>query len=176
MNMTPNTQTMTYFIQGEKTGLIKIGTSNNPMHRLMELQIGSPDTLIMLKYVDSLTYPETELHQRFKHLRRHGEWFYPDPDLTRFINLLKPFVEAKRPEPTGKADTEFISDFCSIYRPAHDIPDDDFYSLYKHYAESNGIEADMSKTELALACKAYDIERSILTDSGKMQVVWRSKR
>ena len=177
MNSTPNTTLKTYFIQGEKTGLIKIGESIDPMDRIMTLQVGSPDKLIMLKFVDSNTYPENELHQRFKHSRRHGEWFYPDPDLIRFINLLKPFVEAKSPDLSteNQEDTQnLIEDFCSAYSPAYDIPDSDFYSFYKDYARSKGIDAPMSKTQLAVACKAHGIARSIINTSGNMKVVWRS--
>lgn len=77
-----------YFIQGELTGLIKIGkTESNPADRMRSFQTGSPDRLLLLK---SICYPkvqnyEKEVHDRFAHLRIHGEWFRPDDDLLLFI-------------------------------------------------------------------------------------------
>ena len=77
-----------YFIQGELTGLIKIGkTERSPTERLRSFQTGSPDKLLLLK---SVRYPkdqnyEKEVHDRFAHLRTHGEWFKPDDDLLLFI-------------------------------------------------------------------------------------------
>jgi hypothetical protein len=77
-----------YFIQGEFTGLIKIGkTETAPADRMRSFQTGSPDRLLLLK---SVRYPknqnyEKEVHDRFAHLRTHGEWFRPDTNLLLFI-------------------------------------------------------------------------------------------
>lgn len=77
----------TYFLQGEITKAIKIGKTVGPVDwRCKEIQAYSPDTLVVLKYVvDNL---EEYCHAKFAHLRMHGEWFRPDPELLEFISKL----------------------------------------------------------------------------------------
>lgn len=74
-----------YFIRGETTGLIKIGFARNPARRLTNLQIGSPDRLALLGTILGMMEDEFALHERFAHLRKHGEWFEPGDDLLAFI-------------------------------------------------------------------------------------------
>jgi T5orf172 domain len=77
----------TYFIRGVQTGLIKIGkTSQSVAHRLENLQSGSPDYLLIMKFVNEDR--EDEYHKQFAHLRQHGEWFTPELELLEFINKL----------------------------------------------------------------------------------------
>lgn len=77
---------MVYFIQGELTGLIKIGwTVKAIKHRLIGHQTGSPDLLKVLKTVNGSRNYESHLHETFKHLAVRGEWFKPEEDLLRFI-------------------------------------------------------------------------------------------
>ena len=73
----------TYFIQGAKTGMIKIGRSKDPIGRLSDLQSGASEDLILLGYLN--TDVERHLHRVFADLRSHGEWFYPEPKLIEFI-------------------------------------------------------------------------------------------
>lgn len=77
---------MTYFIQGRTTGLIKIGKTDNLCERLATLQIGSPDMLYVVKTLSGNV--EKPYHKRFAHLRQHGEWFSPAPELLEFIKKL----------------------------------------------------------------------------------------
>lgn len=74
-----------YFIQGVDGGPIKIGYARNPEARLKDLQLASPVQLRLLAIVDGGKPRETELHQRFAHLRSHGEWFIADESLVRWI-------------------------------------------------------------------------------------------
>lgn len=75
---------LTYFIQGEDGGPIKIGfTTNHPKERLSELQVGSPVRLCFVGFMKGRR--ELELHRRFAHLRLHGEWFDNDLELCEFI-------------------------------------------------------------------------------------------
>ena len=77
----------TYFIQGVKTGLIKIGkTSRTVKERCGVLQVGSPDKLRILGEVASDI--EDKCHALFAHLSKHGEWFRPAPELLEFIDKL----------------------------------------------------------------------------------------
>lgn len=76
-----------YFIQGEVTGLIKIGLAIDVRARLKDLQQGSPDRLSILGVMlcHQRGALERELHRRFDDCRAHGEWFEPRPALLAFI-------------------------------------------------------------------------------------------
>jgi len=67
---------------------VKIGSSKNPIRRLVSLQIGSPVPLEILRSIDLENYVEIALHQYFKSFRVRGEWFdLPKQDLETFLNL-----------------------------------------------------------------------------------------
>lgn len=95
---------MIYFVQGEKTKLIKIGITNDGRHfcphvRLSGLQSGSPDKLKLLGviYIEpkkSWTSKlcrqkdvelEQAIHSKFIIQHVHGEWFMPSKILSSFI-------------------------------------------------------------------------------------------
>ena len=75
-----------YFIQDLKTGLVKIGKSNNPKLRLKTLQTGSSSELKVIKTIPGGIYLEQIIHKYFSHLRKKGEWFILDSELRAFIN------------------------------------------------------------------------------------------
>lgn len=86
-NQTKHT-TLTYFVQG--LDLVKIGGTNNLPRRLSALQCGSPVLLELLGVTD---VPEATLHNQFKNLRHHGEWFNLNNELQQFIETYaKPFA------------------------------------------------------------------------------------
>jgi hypothetical protein len=66
-----------YFIQASQSGLVKIGWTSNLTARLSALQVGSAEKLEVLRFVrcEAPDVFEGELHRRFAHARRHGEWF-----------------------------------------------------------------------------------------------------
>jgi hypothetical protein len=67
-----------YFIRGEKTHLVKIGsTRKDPSVRVKECQTGSPDVLDLVGVIYTATPRALEryLHEEFADLRKHGEWF-----------------------------------------------------------------------------------------------------
>ena len=74
-----------YFVQAEDGGLIKIGWSIDCEHRLRDMQIGSPVRLKLLVIVPGNRKRERQLHQHWAHLRAHGEWFRPAPELLESI-------------------------------------------------------------------------------------------
>jgi hypothetical protein len=73
----------TYFVQGQLTGLIKIGRSIDPCKRLKDLQVGSPDRLTLLGTYNADIEQKTQ--KQFKNAREHGEWFKATPELLAFI-------------------------------------------------------------------------------------------
>ena len=79
-------KTKTYFVQGALTGLVKIGKTQTMGRRFLAIQSVSPDIVCLLKVVSEDR--EAEYHKRFAHLRQHGEWFTPAPELLDFINEL----------------------------------------------------------------------------------------
>lgn len=77
---------MIYFLQGEITRRIKIGFTERFIHnRMSALQIGSPDKLIFLGARPGDERTEYELHNKFRVVYSHGEWFNESQELTRYI-------------------------------------------------------------------------------------------
>ena len=77
-----------YFVQGEFTGLIKIGFTNNPKKRWTELGAQASEPIRFLATLKGDMDDEKKLHLRFKQARVHGEWFLPNEELLRFINSI----------------------------------------------------------------------------------------
>ena len=83
-----------YFIQtnikdfqtgAEVIGPIKIGTSRNLISRMREIKTSCPGELKILLLLPGGYSLEKELHERFMHLRTHGEWHNPSSELINFI-------------------------------------------------------------------------------------------
>lgn len=95
-----------YFAQDTDSQLIKIGRVKNfedVEARINALQLGSPVKLNTLTVLNCNPHYETKLHQKFAHLREHGEWFRPTSELLDFIGQIKR---------TGEVDldrTEFVA-------------------------------------------------------------------
>lgn len=81
----------TYFF--EDGGLIKIGFSVRPRHRLAQHRRRHPN-LKVLAVVPTSIAGEFETHQRFDHLREDGEMFRAEPELYTFIDGVKALSEA----------------------------------------------------------------------------------
>ena len=81
-------QSKVYFIRAEDTGFVKIGrTAKEPIERLRDLQVGSPNNLSLLCWITEGMFNHTErsLHKRFKAQHVRGEWFRYEGDLSEFI-------------------------------------------------------------------------------------------
>jgi len=79
-----------YFAQGVDGGNIKIGcTAVHVEERLEQLQNGSPVILQVIAMTDGGERMERGVHARFAHLRAHGEWFRPAPELLEFIEAFR---------------------------------------------------------------------------------------
>lgn len=72
-----------YAIEAPASGLVKIGSSEDPHHRFKTIQAMSPEMLEM-RIVSPVDGRELEknFHERFTHLRHHGEWFRQKQELT----------------------------------------------------------------------------------------------
>jgi hypothetical protein len=75
-----------YFIAQGEGGPIKIGyTTKKATWRLSELQVASPQPLVLLAVIQGDREVEVELHTRFADLRIRGEWFERGDALMDFI-------------------------------------------------------------------------------------------
>ena len=72
-----------YAIEAPASGLVKIGSSSDPAGRFKTIQAMSPEMLEMriISPVDGREL-EKSFHERFAHLRHHGEWFRKKQELT----------------------------------------------------------------------------------------------
>jgi hypothetical protein len=78
---------LVYFIQGERTKLVKIGVTDDIERRMATLRLMSPDKLTLIGVVvcKKSGGMERALHDRYAEARAHGEWFYPVPNLMAWI-------------------------------------------------------------------------------------------
>lgn len=66
---------MIYVILNSSKTFCKIGYSNNPNKRLVELQTGNPEELILIRTYEGIKALEKHIHFRYKHLNVKNEWF-----------------------------------------------------------------------------------------------------
>ena len=78
-----------YFVRGETTGHIKIGYSTDCANRIVQLQNGAPERLVMICTTHGDRRLEKQLHERFAKDRVHGEWFAPSAELLDFIDEIQ---------------------------------------------------------------------------------------
>lgn len=77
----------TYFMRPVgMRGPVKIGCSDCPRLRLVDMQRWSPFALEIAATVEGPPSIERRFHARFVHLHSHFEWFNADDDLTRTID------------------------------------------------------------------------------------------
>lgn len=93
-----------YFVRAA-TGDVKIGVAGDIKKRLASLQATSPIPLALMGVIFGVgKRAEAELHERFAHLRRHGEWFEPTDDLLEYIRT---HVDLIAPERNGSGEGLF---------------------------------------------------------------------
>ncbi len=79
-----------YFLLWQDKNLVKIGNSNNPKRRIMEIRTQIFGTADLLKAVETEnpSRDEKEYQKIFHHLKVKGEWFKYDNNLKNFIEKL----------------------------------------------------------------------------------------
>ncbi len=112
-------------------GPIKIGYSKHVSKRHKELESEFGTELAILTVIDGDFGTESEIHQRFSHLRFKGtEQFRPAPDLMAFIG--RPLLVAANPETTEVMRS--VKDRYSLIRVS-----DEFAELIKEAASFDRI-------------------------------------
>jgi hypothetical protein len=89
---------MNYFVRCVSSGLYKIGYTGNQDQRLRDLQSMNGGGLEFLGAIPGSRQDETRVHQRFAHLRRHGEWFEAGKELVAFVRQVTVAL-ARGPQP-----------------------------------------------------------------------------
>lgn len=75
-----------YFVRAGE--LIKIGYTSNLEKRIASLSNMSPIPIELIGSLLGDKHVEKEVHNRFAHLRHHGEWFRADKKLLQYIKEL----------------------------------------------------------------------------------------
>ena len=76
---------MIYFLEAAN-GLIKIGYSGNVSRRIKDIAFMSPLPLRLITTMAGTKKQERLIHSFFR--RSHGEWFYPDPRLLKYLGKI----------------------------------------------------------------------------------------
>ena len=74
-----------YFFKEDEMNSVKIGISYNVSERLSQIQMCAPQTISCAGVMPGNLLMESEIHDKFSHLRIHGEWFRLDEELSEFI-------------------------------------------------------------------------------------------
>lgn len=86
---TPTTGCIYFVRRLNSMRYVKIGWATWPERRLMELQVGSPEMLVIETIIDCQTKAdERALHKRFREMRRSGEWFHVKGALLEYLRDL----------------------------------------------------------------------------------------
>jgi len=78
-----------YFMHAFDANRIKIGFTTNIERRIRSLKMSSPHGLRFMYAIPGTKDEEHKLHERFAHLRQHGEWFTDCEELREYINQLQ---------------------------------------------------------------------------------------
>lgn len=82
-----------YFVAG--AGLIKIGVTTDVSTRFRGLCNSSPVPLELLGSYPGTRYDEGDLHEKFAHRRKHGEWFERCAEIENEIERLNLTAQAQ---------------------------------------------------------------------------------
>lgn len=77
-----------YFVQACRSGLVKIGRATHFSARLSAIRSQSPEPIRVLGVMvaDFPAEAEAVIHERFRDLHHHGEWFRPSAEMLGMIN------------------------------------------------------------------------------------------
>lgn len=120
-----NPKQTVYFIQSQRTGLIKIGTSYSTPQRVRDLSIEYQSDMEVLGIIPGAYLTEKIIHQHFAHLNAYGEWFRAGPDLLEYITneTLPPSFEIAKRDWNGPSVVRAIVPRPGLkaYHPSIDI-------------------------------------------------------
>ena len=98
---------------------IKIGRSKNVLQRLQNLQTGTYGQLIIGALEPGGASREAELHQKFSHLRRQGEWFSCNEIM--FKHVFRTWYKNKMLPPEHQEKMQILAQRSNDYRFMRDL-------------------------------------------------------
>lgn len=116
---------MIYFI--ECSGRIKVGFSLNPWARMSKVSADSPFPCTLIGVMLGDRKKEAQIHVKWWHLHRHGEWFNATEDFRAWIGENATERQQLQPEkikgalcglPIGHGDKRRIAKACGVSAPA----------------------------------------------------------
>lgn len=127
---------VTYLVQGENGGPIKIGLSNHTGlgQRVSALQTGYPHRLRVVKLLDG--NHEARLHHEFAAHRLHGEWFSPAPELLAFCG----------PDASPAGYEDFRAGFEAGYHAALQSVQVSLHRTFEYLEEPRTVELAVQET------------------------------
>ena len=81
---------MIYFIRSGKEGPVKIGYTRDEqsiLRRLAAIQVGNPEPITLLCFMDGEKTDEKKLHHKLKSHRVGGEWFAPSREVMYLLDM-----------------------------------------------------------------------------------------
>lgn len=86
-------ESMTYWLLAPEVGLVKIGKSTNPWHRMRRLRALNA---ARVECIVINRQSEPELHHKFVEHRSHGEWFRVHEDMVKHLEEIKEYSASFR--------------------------------------------------------------------------------
>ncbi len=86
------TKSFVYFLRSDTNGSIKIGCSICPPKRRAAIKSETQADVSTIKIIRGSRITESYLHYKLRPFRIAGEWFRPEPELFRLIDMLTPVV------------------------------------------------------------------------------------
>src|SRR5262245_59024328 len=77
-----------YFLLAERAGALKIGHAQDAAHRVIELQVASPEPLVLIGTLPGGPALEKRLHEQFRAERLRGEWFRATAEVLATVRRL----------------------------------------------------------------------------------------
>lgn len=111
--------THVYFLHCPEMNRVKIGRSDDPLGRFMELRRYAPAPLYMAGYYAAPKEEEKRVHEMFAHLHRWQEWFEFAPELQEYIEAKSELLAEADEPPIGAIAIAKTGRWDYYYRRAH---------------------------------------------------------
>lgn len=140
-----------YFIRNELSGAVKIGYSRKPRGRLANLRAATAESLTLLGVIPGGKSREKELHARWAHLRKSGEWFDGRAELLAAISALvaEEGVEAIAPKFTPSPHVKLASRWINEIARSYGIPARDYAQIGRMLGTTSGIVENIRRLRLS---------------------------
>lgn len=154
---------MIYVITCDETKSCKIGYSKNPEKRLKHLQTGNPSKLHLTKVIPGEFEDEKQLHSKFKHLSKKGEWFELSNEIEEYFKF----------KSVNNDYLNITSSFLEIIKMSNDVKLKMFASLVEKYGDDKEFSMTKALKEVIAnetGCKARSLDTAF-TDLVRKNVI-----